>query len=111
MGLRVSLDDFGTGYSSLSYLRRFPIHSLKIDRSFIKNTPRDEDAVSIVAAIAALAHSLRLQTVGEGVETAGQLELLRKLGYSEAQGFYISGPVSPDDIPALMRGQPLQFSV
>ena len=109
LGVRVTLDDFGTGYSSLSYLRRFPIQSLKIDRSFIMNTPRNQDAVAIVGAIGALAHSLRLETIGEGAETVAQLELLRDLGYSEVQGNYVSKPLPADEIPALVRAASLQL--
>jgi diguanylate cyclase (GGDEF)-like protein/PAS domain S-box-containing protein len=103
LGVRVTLDDFGTGYSSLSYLRRFPIHSLKIDRSFIINTPRDQDAVAIVGAVGALARSLRLNTIGEGAESLAQFELLREMGYTEVQGNYVSAPVPADQVPALMR--------
>jgi EAL domain-containing protein (putative c-di-GMP-specific phosphodiesterase class I) len=103
IGVRISLDDFGTGYSSLSYLSRFPIHSLKIDRSFVTNTPSDRDSVAVVGAIAAMARSLRLNTVGEGVENVRQLELLRELGCSEVQGNYISKPLAPADIPSLMQ--------
>jgi EAL domain-containing protein (putative c-di-GMP-specific phosphodiesterase class I) len=94
LGVRVTLDDFGTGYSSLSHLGRLPIHGLKIDRSFILSTPDDPDAVAIVGAIAALAQSLRLETTGEGVENVRQLEMLRNLGYGEAQGNYVSKPVA-----------------
>ena len=102
LGVRVTLDDFGTGYSSLSHLGRLPIHGLKIDRSFILSTPDDPDAVAIVGAIAALAQSLRLETTGEGVENVRQLEMLRNLGYGEAQGNYVSKPVAAADIPGLV---------
>jgi diguanylate cyclase (GGDEF)-like protein len=103
IGVQISLDDFGTGYSSLSYLSRFPIHSLKIDRSFVTNTPSDPDSVAVVGAITAMAKSLRLKTVGEGVENVRQLELLRELGCNEGQGNYISKPLAPADIPSLMQ--------
>jgi len=103
IGVRVSLDDFGTGYSSLSYLRRFPIHSLKIDRSFVTNTPFDEDAVAVVGAITAMAQSLRLNTIGEGVENVHQLELLQELRCGEVQGNYVSKPLPAADIPAFME--------
>ena len=109
LGVRVTLDDFGTGYSSLSYLRRFPIHALKIDRSFITSTPADQDAVAIVGAIAALAQSLRLETVGEGTESLSQLELLHNFGYTEAQGNYISAPMPAAEIPSFMNAPPLQW--
>jgi diguanylate cyclase (GGDEF)-like protein len=103
MGIRVSLDDFGTGYSSLSYLRRFPIHSLKIDRSFVINTPFDGDAVAVVGAITAMARSLRLNTIGEGVENVDQLELLQELRCNEVQGNYVSKPLPAADIPSFLH--------
>jgi diguanylate cyclase (GGDEF)-like protein len=103
IGVRVSLDNFGTGYSSLSYLHRFPIHALKIDRSLIMNLPWDEDAVAVVRAIAALAQSLRLETIAEGLEDARQLEVLRDLGYNQVQGRYVSVPVPAASVPSLMH--------
>ena len=106
VGIRMSLDHFGIGYSCLSYLRRFRLHALKLDRSLIANTPWDEDALAVVAAIAALAHSFRLETAAEGLENAQQLELLRELGYSQVQGNYISQPLSAADIPSLMLQAP-----
>ena len=109
MGIRVSLDDFGTGYSSLSYLRRFPIHSLKIDRSFVINTPFDEDAVAVVGAITAMARSLRLNTIGEGVENVYQLQLLQELRCNEVQGNYVSKPLPAADIPSLLHAPFMQF--
>jgi EAL domain-containing protein (putative c-di-GMP-specific phosphodiesterase class I) len=109
IGVRVSLDDFGTGYSSLSYLRRFPIHALKIDQSFVSSTPCDPDAVAVVSAIAAMARSLRLDTIAEGVENVRQLELLRELRCSEVQGNYIAKPVPAAEIPALMHPPLMQF--
>ena len=108
IGVRISLDDFGTGYSSLSYLSRFPIHSLKIDRSFVINTPFDEDAVAVVGAIAAMARSLRLNTIGEGVENVHQLELLQELRCNEVQGNYVSKPLPAADIPSLLHAPLLQ---
>jgi EAL domain-containing protein (putative c-di-GMP-specific phosphodiesterase class I) len=91
-GIRVSLDDFGTGYSSLSYLQRLPIDVLKIDRSFI--TPLGSDqSTAIVRAIIAMAHSLDLRVVAEGVETERQLSILRMLGCDIAQGYLYSKPL------------------
>ena len=91
LGVKLSIDDFGTGYSSFSYLRRFPIDVLKIDRSFVGDIASDEAA--IVASIIALAHNLKLRVVAEGVETARQLDYLRRHGCDEMQGFYFSRPV------------------
>lgn len=93
LGVGVSIDDFGTGYSSLAYLKRYPINKLKIDRSFVMDTPDSDDDVAIVTAIIQMAHSLQLQTVAEGVETPEQMALLRGLGCNLAQGFGISHPM------------------
>jgi diguanylate cyclase len=97
MGLHISIDDFGTGYSSLSYLKRFPLHTLKIDRSFIRDLSEDADDAAIVSAIIAMAHQLRLKVVAEGVETEGQLKHLRSLGGDEYQGYYRSKPLIAKD--------------
>jgi diguanylate cyclase len=102
MGVVVSVDDFGTGYSSMSYLRRFPIDKLKIDRAFIGELISRADDASIVRAIVALAHSLRLKVVAEGVETAEQLELLRSLGCDQYQGFCFSPAVPPAKFAELL---------
>ena len=92
MGLRIAIDDFGTGYSSLAYLKRFPVDSLKIDRSFIRDIPHSEGDVAITTAIVAMAKSLALTVVAEGVETAQQAAFLRELGCSHMQGFYCGSP-------------------
>ncbi len=94
LGVRLAIDDFGTGYSSLSYLRRFPIDTLKIDRSFVIEMESSPDAVVIVKAIVNLAHSLGLEVVGEGVETAGQLAILSEMGCRKVQGYWFSPPLS-----------------
>jgi diguanylate cyclase (GGDEF)-like protein/PAS domain S-box-containing protein len=93
LGIRISIDDFGTGYSSLSYLKRFPARTVKIDRSFIAGLPGDRDDVAITEAVIAMAHSLGLIVVAEGVETAEQLDTLRRLRCDEAQGYLLGRPM------------------
>lgn len=93
MGVRLSIDDFGTGYSSLSYLKRFPIDTLKVDRSFVRDIPSDTDDMLITTGIIGLAHSLGIQVVAEGVETAAQLSFLRTQNCDAMQGYYFSKPL------------------
>ena len=102
LGVRLALDDFGTGYSSLSYLKRFPIDVLKIDQSFTFDVTTDESAASITRAIIAMARSLGMTTVAEGVETREQMEFLGALGGDVMQGFLISRPLPVDQITALL---------
>jgi diguanylate cyclase (GGDEF)-like protein/PAS domain S-box-containing protein len=103
MGLRVAIDDFGTGYSSLAYLKRFPIDSLKIDRSFVADVPDDAGNTAITQAIMAMAHSLGLKVIAEGVENEAQLAFLRAQGCEELQGYYFSKPLSAQDATAMLR--------
>jgi len=96
-GIHLSLDDFGTGHSSLAYLKRFPIDTLKIDKAFIKDMPANTDDVAIARTIVAMAKSLGLSTVAEGVESAEQYELLKTMGCDQVQGFYFSLPLPADE--------------
>jgi EAL domain-containing protein (putative c-di-GMP-specific phosphodiesterase class I) len=97
MGVGLVLDDFGTGYSSLSSLRRFPIERVKIDRSFVGDITADPDDAALTTAILAMAHSLELRVVAEGVETIAQADFLRARGCHELQGFLFSPPVPADE--------------
>jgi predicted signal transduction protein with EAL and GGDEF domain len=92
LGVRIAMDDFGTGYSSLSYLRSFPFDKIKIDRSFIKDIERNRGSAVIIRAIANLGTSLGIETTAEGVETEEQLELVRRAGCTEMQGYLVSPP-------------------
>ncbi|WP_332851847.1 EAL domain-containing protein [Duganella sp. S19_KUP01_CR8] len=103
LGVRLSIDDFGTGYSSLSYLKRFPVDIIKIDRSFVRDVPQDADDAAIISAIIALAHSLRLEVVAEGVETEAQLAFLKGRECDMMQGFYLSPAVPADQFAELVR--------
>lgn len=106
MGIKISIDDFGTGYSSLAYLKQFPIHALKVDRSFVGDISTDRDNASIVRAIIALAHGLGLEVVGEGVEDNLQLAFLKNLGCDVAQGFLFSKPLPADEITQMLLSPP-----
>lgn len=102
MGVRISLDDFGTGYSSLSYLKRFPVDTLKIDQSFVRDIATDGNSAAIVRAIVSLGHNLSLNVLAEGIETAEQSALLRQNGCNEGQGYLISRPVPEQDFLRLL---------
>lgn len=106
LNVRVSIDDFGTGYSSLSYLQRFPIDTLKIDRSFVKGIGVNGDNIEIVQAITALAHSLGMDVIAEGIETAEQLARLRALACEYGQGYYFARPIDSEAAYALLAARP-----
>ena len=106
LGVRLAIDDFGTGYSSLSYLHRFPLDTLKIDRSFISGDGEGNEGMEIARTIMPMAKTLRLDVVAEGVETFEQVGLLKRLQCKYAQGYYFSKPLSPEDVPTLLSEEP-----
>ena len=102
IGVRTAIDDFGTGYSSLAYLKRFPLHILKIDRSFICDVIDSVSDATIVEASISLAHKLGMEVVAEGVETEAQYEFLKAKSCNMIQGFWFSKPLAEDDIIPLL---------
>lgn len=107
IGVRVALDDFGSGYSSLGYLKRFPVDSVQIDRSFIAKLPHDQDDIAITRAVIAMAHSLRLTVVAEGVETGAQERFLREHDCDEMQGYRCGQPCDAEALARLLAAPPL----
>lgn len=103
LGVRLAIDDFGTGYSSLSYLKRFPVHVLKIDKSFVDGVPSDPSDTTIVTTIISMAHDMKLKVVAEGVESGAQLAFLRQRGCDEMQGYLFSRPVPAQEAESLLR--------
>ncbi|MDQ7968381.1 MAG: EAL domain-containing protein, partial [Oxalicibacterium faecigallinarum] len=105
LGVKISLDDFGTGYSSLSYLKRFPVDTLKIDQSFVRDIATSQDSAAIVKAIISLGHNLNLNVLAEGIETAEQSRFLQQNGCDEGQGYLMSRPVPYRDFLKLLSAQ------
>ena len=103
MGVRLAIDDFGTGYSSLAHIRRFPIDTIKVDRSFIRNVPKDYEDKAIIEAIISMGQTLSLTVVAEGVETQEQMNYLKEHSCNEMQGYYFSKPVSADEFANLLK--------
>ncbi|MCG6971470.1 MAG: EAL domain-containing protein [Gammaproteobacteria bacterium] len=109
LGVQLAIDDFGTGYSSLSYLTKFPIHFLKIDQSFVREAPDNKSVNSIISATIAMAHSLKLKVIAEGVENKAQLEFLKSLGCDIAQGYLISKPLPAQDYIRLIENSATRY--
>jgi EAL domain-containing protein (putative c-di-GMP-specific phosphodiesterase class I) len=103
MGVRLAIDDFGTGYSSLAQIQHFPIDTLKVDRSFIRNIPKDAEDMAITEAIIAMGKTLSVTVVAEGVETEEQMNFLKEHSCDEMQGFYFSKPIAPEQFADLLR--------
>jgi diguanylate cyclase len=102
MGIRIAVDDFGTGYSNLSYLKRFPINTLKLDKSFMHDIPENANIATIVRSVIQMGHNLHLNVIAEGVENAEQLKFLQAYDCAEGQGYYFSKPVDPSECQAMI---------
>jgi diguanylate cyclase (GGDEF)-like protein/PAS domain S-box-containing protein len=111
LGLSLAMDDFGTGYSSLSYLKKFPIDILKIDRSFIRDIPQNQDDMEITSAVIAMAHKLKIKVVAEGIESLEQLDFLRSQNCDIGQGYLFSKPIGEADLLPILLGFPYSGSV
>jgi EAL domain-containing protein (putative c-di-GMP-specific phosphodiesterase class I) len=105
LGVKLALDDFGTGYSSLNYLRRYPVHTVKLDRSFLDEVPQNESAGALVESVITMAHTLGKRVTAEGVETGGQLEFLRSRGCEAAQGFFLARPMSATALTEILESR------
>ena len=100
LGVRIAVDDFGTGYSSLAYLRQFPVDCIKIDREFTKAISTSPESKALISTLVQLGKDLGLSTLAEGVETTGELDILRHQNVDEAQGFLLSRPLDPETLEA-----------
>jgi EAL domain-containing protein (putative c-di-GMP-specific phosphodiesterase class I) len=109
-GIRLAIDDFGTGYSSMSLMKQFPIDTIKIDRSFVRDLPRDSEDQAIAQAIISMGKALGMTVVAEGVETAAQQAFLREHRCDEMQGYLFSRPVPPRELAKLLRSPPVLVS-
>ena len=105
LGVKLALDDFGTGYSSLNYLRRYPVHTVKLDRSFLDEVPQNDSAGALVESVITMAHTLGKRVTAEGVESAEQLEFLRSRGCEAAQGFYLARPMSAAALSEILESR------
>ena len=105
LGVKLALDDFGTGYSSLNYLRKYPVHTVKLDRSFLDEVPQNDSAGALVESVITMAHTLGKRVTAEGVETGGQLEFLRSRGCESAQGFYLARPMSASALTEILESR------
>lgn len=105
LGVKLALDDFGTGYSSLNYLRRYPVNTVKLDRSFLEEVPQNDSAGALVESVITMAHTLGKRVTAEGVETSGQLEFLRSRGCEAAQGFYLARPMSAAALTEILESR------
>ncbi len=110
LGARVAVDDFGTGYSNLAYLKRFPVDTLKVDKSFVEGLGENSEDTAIVEVILSLGRALGLRTVAEGIGTTGQLDWLRTLGCELGQGYYFSRPLPADEASAVLPVPPSRRS-
>ena len=105
LGVRLALDDFGTGYSSLNYLRKYPVHTVKLDRSFLDEVPQNDSAGALVESVITMAHTLGKRVTAEGVESAEQLDFLRSRGCEAAQGFYLARPMSANSLTEILESR------